>query len=459
MTPRDHIVPTASTGLTRLMLSLAAVCVVACLSAAGARGDWMQISCVNPDGSAAPSEGWSQSASSSGAPVTSTVCGPGQPMEAYLSALVPAPPGAFAQLVYTPPAGSSLAGGEVDTTLRADGFGTNSSGGVSAVTRALLAAPTINNPFISCVAWLKGCQSGSSSLDYSGTVAVPGQGGVLYVEADCANTSTTPCNQNAKSGAWATADVSWAHLLLHAPASPAGSGFSGSALQPGVRGTGHVVFTASEPSGPGIYAVSVALDGTTVYTAAPNSNGGACVPVGTDPASHALEFDHLQPCLLSEVIDVPVPTSGLRDGRHELAISVTDAAGNSSTVLDQTITTSNPVETPLARGARAIHARFLTHWRHLGPVITELVSVQVLHLPRRAAISARCTGRGCPRIALGNVPARHVGRLLRRLARRRFRAGDRLHLDVTERGHRPLHLILGFRDGPKAPPVAQLARR
>jgi hypothetical protein len=53
---------------------------------------WMQISCVNPNGSAAPSEGWSDGSSGSGAPITSTQCGPGTPMQAELSDLAPAPP-------------------------------------------------------------------------------------------------------------------------------------------------------------------------------------------------------------------------------------------------------------------------------------------------------------------------------------------------------------------------------
>jgi hypothetical protein len=40
-------------------------------------------------------------------------------------------------------------------------------------------------------------------------------------------------------------------------------------------------------------------------------------------------------------VDIPVDTTTLADGTHELKVIVTDAAQNSSTVLDETITTLN----------------------------------------------------------------------------------------------------------------------
>jgi hypothetical protein len=444
-------------GLRWWPLAIATLTIALGLTAPGAQaGEWMQISCVNPNGSASNSEGWSEAASATGAPVTNTACAPGQPMQAFLSILIPAPSGSFAQLQYTPPAGSTLSGGSVDAILNADGFG-NASGKPDVITEAKLASPTAADNFEACVLYFSACGPPSDALNFSGTVNLPvGRGGQLYVTAMCASGSSDQCDQNAHDNAWVTADIAWARLLLNSAESPTGSGFSGSALQGGVRGIGHVVFTASEPSGPGIYAVSAAVDGHTVYAGTPNPNGGACQPVGTDPATGALEFDHLQPCLLSEVVDVPVPTSGLSDGPHELSITVQDAADNSATVFDQTITTSNPQLTPQARGKREIRAQFLVHWRFRGAT-TRLQSIRVLHLPHGAAVSAHCTGRGCPRVGSRGVAARRIGRLLRRLTGRRFRAGDQLHLDVTQPHHRPLHLVLAFRDG--ARPVARLARR
>jgi len=57
-------------------------------------GQWMQVSCVNPDGSAAPSDGWS-GYSNGPQPVgsgTKAVCSPGSPMFAFLSNTGPADP-------------------------------------------------------------------------------------------------------------------------------------------------------------------------------------------------------------------------------------------------------------------------------------------------------------------------------------------------------------------------------
>jgi hypothetical protein len=52
-------------------------------------------------------------------------------------------------------------------------------------------------------------------------------------------------------------------------------------------------------------------------------------------------FDTQQPCLQTETVDIPLDTTTLADGQHDLKVIVTDAAQNSSTVLDQTITTQN----------------------------------------------------------------------------------------------------------------------
>ena len=219
-------------------------------------------------------------------------------------------------------------------------------------------------------------------------------------------------------GYWARAQVNAAHLLLSNAAAPQGTAFSGSALQPHARGVAHLVFTATDAGGPGIYAVTAVVDGQPVFSGTPNTNNGACVPVGTD-ASGALMFDFAQPCPATEVVDVPVPTAGLPDGSHALALTVTDAARNSSTVLDQNITTSNPQTTPNPSGRRAIHARFTISWRWNGATTT-LRSIRVQHLPRAARLTVRCTGRHCPRLRASATGPRRVATLLRRLAGRRL---------------------------------------
>jgi hypothetical protein len=437
-------------GAALAALVLAAVSVPSALA-----GTWMQISCVNPDGSAAPAEGWTQSTSGPADPgaIASPQCSPGTPLLAELSLLAAAPAGSTELLTYQPPAGSALAGGSVDVNMSADGFGDNAGGTPSAAGAAQLFEPSVSTVFFQCVAFFQTC---GPSPDFSGVVNLPNDAqGNLIAAATCSSQTGTSCNQNAKDNAWALMQVLWARLLLSSSVSPTAAGFTGSALQRSVRGTAHVVFTASEPSGPGIYADSIAIDGRTVSTGTPNPNGGRCVPVGTDPGTGALMFDYQQPCLTSEVVDAPVPTDDLPDGSHELAVTVTDAAGNSSTVLDQTITTSNPQTTPAPSGRRALHARFVISWRWNGAT-TLLRSIRVTHLPRNARVAVRCAGKHCPRLKASASGQRKIAALLRRLAGRRLRAGQTLLVTVTARGHASERIAVRIRDGLK--PSARLLR-
>jgi hypothetical protein len=428
------------------------------LAATSARAaTWMQVSCVNPDGSAAPAEGWTQSTSgpADSGGIASAQCSPGTPLLAELSVLAAAPANSMELLTYQPPAGSMLFGGSLDVNMSADGYGNNAGGQPSAAGAAQLFEPTASAPFFQCVAFFETC--GPASPDFSGVVNLPDDAqGNLIAGADCSSQTGTSCDLNAKNNAWALMQVVWAHLLLSSSVSPTASGFTGSALEPDVRGTGHLVFTAAEPSGPGIYADSIAIDGRTVFTGTPNANGGKCVPVGTDAVSGALMFDYQQPCLTSEVVDAPVPTAGLPDGPHELAVTVTDAAHNSSTVVDQTISTSNPQTTPNPAGRGTLHVRFVISWRWSGAT-TVLRSIRVAHLARNARVSVRCVGSHCPRLRASAEGPRRVGALLHRLAGRRLGAGQSLLITVTAPHLRAERIALGIRAGRK--PTARLLGR
>jgi hypothetical protein len=437
--------------LCPLLLALGTLLV---LGAPAARaGDWIQVSCVNPDGSAAPSEGWTTYATAGVSPLSgaSTSCAPGTPMDAALSNVTAVAPNASENLQYTPPAGSTLVGGTVDVTLSADGSSTYG--------RAVAAVEepgddlSAGDGVFACI-YGEGCTGGIAGSDFSGTVSLPAdRQGDLYVSALCTALSQSDCDTGGLDGAYAFARVSSADLLLSTDAAPSGTGFSGSALQRRVHHTGRVVFTAADPGGPGVYDVTVELDGRTVSSGTPNQNGGACVPVGTG-ADGALMFDHQQPCPPTAAIDAPVPTSRLPDGAHRLTVTVVDAAGNASTVLDQSIRTFNPEITP--RPKRGVEARFLISW-HWYPHATRLLSMTTRKLPRSAHVHIRCLGPHCPRLRIHSEPARRIRRLLRSLRGRRFRPRDRIRLTVTERRHRAERIEIIIRRGRK--PRARLRRR
>ncbi|MGA2470678.1 MAG: hypothetical protein ABSG64_08310 [Solirubrobacteraceae bacterium] len=314
------------------------------LAPAANANDWMQLSCANPAGPT-QGQGWSVATGVFTPPdaTYSTSCAPGVPLSAALSTGQPAPVGSYENLEYTPPAGSTLVGGSVAVSLSADGYGSDGDG-TDAWGQAALYTPTFaSTTALECAAEsLLLSPLSCVGSDYSGTVNLPANaGGNLYIGVGCGGSAGADCSEGGSNGGWAVAKVSAANLLLSNSSQPTGTGFAGTLLDPNAQGTATLTFTAGDPTGPGVYQVLVTIDGATVYDQTPNTNSGACVPAGTDPASGALMFYYQQPCLQSESVSVPVNTAQFAAGAHQLKVVVTDAAGNSAAVLDQTITIAN----------------------------------------------------------------------------------------------------------------------
>ncbi len=306
-------------------------------------GSWMEVSCVNPSQSAAPSEGWSSFAAGGGyGSNNSTACGPGSPMYAILSTDAAVGVGSAETLQYAPPGGSTLIGGSVDVSLYADGGGYNASGTAVAYTPNY--AYDGSDVFFQCASGLTPCANGTN--DFAGVLGVPsGRGGNLYLSAGCGGASGYACNSGGSEGAWSLVRLWWANLLLSNEATPSASGVGGTLLSPNAEGTAELTLDAADPGGPGVYLVIVEIDGKAVYSGTPNSGGGKCVPVGT--SGGALMFDYGQPCPASESVDLPINTSALANGQHTLKVVVQDAAGNSAVVYDGTISTKQPAENSL----------------------------------------------------------------------------------------------------------------
>jgi hypothetical protein len=336
-TMNDHDTPYARRALG-LALTLASIAVFAMLGASVASaGSWMEVSCVNPSQSAAPSEGWSSFQGGAGyGSNNGTGCAPGSPMYAILSTAAAVGVGANETLQYTPPGGSTLIGGSIDVSLYADGFGFNASGTAVAYSPAF--AYDGSDVFFQCAAGLTPCSPGSN--DFSGVLGIPsGRGGNLYLSAGCGGAAGQACNEGGSEGAWSLVRLWWANLLLSNSATPSASGFGGTLLGANAGGTQDLTFTAADPGGPGVYLVVAQIDGKTLYAGMPDNNGGECASVGT--SASALMFDYSQPCRASESVDLPINTSSLPDGQHTLKVIVEDAAQNSSVVYDGAISTHN----------------------------------------------------------------------------------------------------------------------
>jgi len=135
-----------------------------------------------------------------------------------------------------------------------------------------------------------------------------------------------------------------ADLVLEQNERPSASDVSGPlASEQLLHGTSDLIFSATDP-GAGIYQAVFSVDGNVVQSSPIDENGGHCRNVGqtTDglPA-----FFYLQPCLKSVTADVGFDTTAVGNGTHHLVVSVSDAAGNTATVLDRSIVVQNELGT------------------------------------------------------------------------------------------------------------------
>ena len=73
-----------------------------------------------------------------------------------------------------------------------------------------------------------------------------------------------------------------ADIELANSSTPAATGFAGSLLASAASGTADLTFNAQDPEGPGVYRVSVDVDGNAVYQGTPETNGGRCASIGVD---------------------------------------------------------------------------------------------------------------------------------------------------------------------------------
>jgi hypothetical protein len=167
-------------------------------------------------------------------------------------------------------------------------------------------------------------------------------------------------------------------------------------------------------------------------------------------------FDSEQPCPAATTVDVPVNTTALADGGHDLTVSVTDAAGNTATVLDQEISVSNPSTTPKVHRRGEVHTRLVLGWRWRGSR-TRARSIHSRGLLRGGEIALTCLGARCPHLSPARASDRHARRLWRELEHRTFHAGDRLVIVFRAPHRRAEPVQPRFRNGAK--PTARLLKR
>jgi hypothetical protein len=318
----------------------AAALLYVAVPASAVAGTWAVESCSLPGGRSAPIEGW-RSEGDNGGPYTaaSDSCPTGG-LEAIDSAQWEQVRSTGAIWVYTAPAGATIVGGNLLVSLTAP--------------QGVAYVATPQNIYDSNV--LVNCQFNlacgpSNALDgwiENASVPISHTGGTqMWAVAQCVGSAQpgqpgANCAQNDGAyGVNALTRISQADIELNDGSTPQGTGFSGSLLDAPATATADLNFTASESApGPGIYTITISVDGHTLSSTTPDTNGGKCASIGHD-ANGIPEYTAQEPCPLSEQVNTPINTTALSDGHHELKVSITDAAGVTATVYDATITTQN----------------------------------------------------------------------------------------------------------------------
>ena len=126
----------------------------------------------------------------------------------------------------------------------------------------------------------------------------------------------------------ATISILRSEVLLSDVAPPGAGPATGSAVASAAwQGTQTFAFPASDEGG-GVYQAILDVDGATALTRTIDDWGGRCV----DTTAGGRVFKYPRPCLTSVDALVPVDANALPAGDHDIALRISDAAGNLRTV-------------------------------------------------------------------------------------------------------------------------------
>lgn len=240
------------------------------------------------------------------------------------------------------PTGETLASADFWRTGDAEG-----GAAANATYEFWFAGPTQPETFGGCV-YVSGCMTPvgepETPLSSSNFLAVPvlNLGEHIYINASCGGLQTYKCpsGKGDANGYAAVVYLYAADLTLEQTSQPQVAGVGGELADAAtLSGTADLAFDASDP-GSGIYQAVFSVDGVEVGHTLIDEDGGRCRDVGGS-GDGLPAFLYLRPCRESVSADLPFDTTTLGDGTHHLIVSVTDAAGNSTVVLDRRIDVVN----------------------------------------------------------------------------------------------------------------------
>jgi hypothetical protein len=427
------------------MLALIALAAVAlALPPAASAGTWTLVSCTQPDGQVAPTDGWTsvQLGGEQNYSGDTDSCGQsGGGLFATSSSAWPQTRGNGWMWQFNAPPDSTIVGGQVDVML------TSPVGQAFVLTPNFLydGADDVINCQFNLPCGTGGVLTGTFPIDHPGGTSL--YAGVMCLGPGQPGTSTADCPAGGgANGVNVQLAIYSALIELDSDATPTATGFSGSLLSPNAHGTADLTFMASDPDGPGVYTVSVLIDGKPLYQGVPDTNQGECASVGTDQGGYP-EFLYEQPCQQLETVDLPVDTAGLVDGQHDLKVIVTDAGGDSSTVLDQTITTENSttvsslLPSPPAGSAAPVYSLSLnTATRRLAGGVERLYTRSALTL---SGTLENASGAAAPGVAVSVWAQPASGGSFTRLARTTSNVAGAWTLTAPIGSSRLLRIVAG----------------
>jgi hypothetical protein len=306
--------------------------------------------CRTPSGGSAVADGWTPSVSDSEHDQTSNTCATGGGLVAGLDshATHPAIKDRATWAFHAPP-GESIKAAALWRAGDAVGGANFATGAYYMFWLSTVANTGPETKVLDACESDEGCLTrGSMTSPFASenSLTVPGEAGnnnYISLNASCGIlTVEQPCSavEGDKNGYAAVVELFAADITLTQTTAPTVSGVEGGlASLATVGGASDVGFDAAD-TGSGVYEVVFQVDGELVQRQVLDENGGRCRDVGqtTDglPA-----FLYTQPCLASLSVDVPFDTTRIANGQHHLVVSVTDAAGNSTPVLDREIVVSN----------------------------------------------------------------------------------------------------------------------
>jgi hypothetical protein len=130
-------------------------------------------------------------------------------------------------------------------------------------------------------------------------------------------------------------------IVLEQPTGPTAIATAGSLTTAStLRGVADIAITASDPTS-GIFQSILQEDGKAVARQVIDANGGRCDPYSQEPnGSYVFRYTLPFPQAVSN-IDVPFDASQIPEGPHQISVLVSDAAGNTATILSRSVLVEN----------------------------------------------------------------------------------------------------------------------